>query len=512
MLPTPTPTGSTSADTVEWVLDSLDQLVLKPVDGVGRQGHRHRPAGRRADAGGRSPSRCAADPRDWIAQKPIGAVHLPDADRRPDRARATSTCGRSRSTTATKVWVLPGGLTRVALPEGELVVNSSQGGGSKDTWVISPPRQATRRRGARPDPHRVHRRRPARRPARAGPRPAQRHRRRPVPAAAAAAAVRTRMLSRIAESLFWIGRYVERADDTARILDVHTQRLVEDPWIDERRACAQPARADGLADAGGRRPTPSGCWPRWPSTATSPSSIVGALSAARENARGAREVLSRRDLGVAQRHPQRAAAAADDGPPVRPALAVPASSASASAMVFGLADATMSRDESWLFLILGPLARAGRHDRPDALHPRAGRRRARRPGRSCCARPAPTSPTCAPTAAWSTRSRAAEFLLLDRLFPRSVFAALEQAEACLAELERSTVRDAAPDRRRRRGAPDRRPGPHDAGVHAAPPSCWPSCPRGSRSCSAPARRPAPRSPTASSPSRRRRCGCRRSVG
>jgi len=36
--------------------------------------------------------------------------------------------------------VLPGGLTRVALPEGELVVNSSQGGGSKDTWVISPPR------------------------------------------------------------------------------------------------------------------------------------------------------------------------------------------------------------------------------------------------------------------------------------------------------------------------------------------------------------------------------------
>jgi uncharacterized circularly permuted ATP-grasp superfamily protein len=34
------------------------------------------------------------------------------------------------------VWVLPGGLTRVALPEGELVVNSSQGGGSKDTWVV----------------------------------------------------------------------------------------------------------------------------------------------------------------------------------------------------------------------------------------------------------------------------------------------------------------------------------------------------------------------------------------
>ena len=34
------------------------------------------------------------------------------------------------------IWVLPGGLTRVALPEGQLVVNSSQGGGSKDTWIV----------------------------------------------------------------------------------------------------------------------------------------------------------------------------------------------------------------------------------------------------------------------------------------------------------------------------------------------------------------------------------------
>ena len=38
--------------------------------------------------------------------------------------------------------MLPGGLTRVALPEGELVVNSSQGGGSKDTWVLSDRRPA----------------------------------------------------------------------------------------------------------------------------------------------------------------------------------------------------------------------------------------------------------------------------------------------------------------------------------------------------------------------------------
>ena len=44
------------------------------------------------------------------------------------------------------------------------------------------------------------------------------------------------MLSRIAESLFWIGRYVERADNTARLLDVHLNVLLEDPWVDEPSA------------------------------------------------------------------------------------------------------------------------------------------------------------------------------------------------------------------------------------------------------------------------------------
>jgi Uncharacterized protein conserved in bacteria len=45
------------------------------------------------------------------------------------------------------------------------------------------------------------------------------------------------MLSRIAESLFWIGRYLERSDGTARLLDVHLQLLLEDPWVEEDIAC-----------------------------------------------------------------------------------------------------------------------------------------------------------------------------------------------------------------------------------------------------------------------------------
>ena len=55
---------------------------------------------------------------------------------------ATSTCGPFAVNDGERVFVLPGGLTRVALPEGSLVVNSSQGGGTKDTWVLAAGRAA----------------------------------------------------------------------------------------------------------------------------------------------------------------------------------------------------------------------------------------------------------------------------------------------------------------------------------------------------------------------------------
>ena len=44
------------------------------------------------------------------------------------------------------------------------------------------------------------------------------------------------MLSRVAEALFWVGRYVERAEDTARLLDVHFHEVLEDPGVDDARA------------------------------------------------------------------------------------------------------------------------------------------------------------------------------------------------------------------------------------------------------------------------------------
>src|SRR4051794_22498688 len=246
------------------------------------------------------------------------------------------------------------------------------------------------------------------------------------------------MLSRIAESLFWIGRYVERADDTARILDVHTQRLVEDPWIDERRACANLLALMGhpMEGADTEQVLAALAFDR-----VSPASIVGALSAARENARGAREVLSAEiweSLNVTHNAlPQQRTMARRYGPHslfrfVR----------ERSAMVFGLADATMSRDESWLFLILGrSLERVDMTSRMLSTRVLAGDAA---PSWTLMLRSTGAyEPYLRTYRGMVNSSRAAEFLLLDRLFPRSVFAALEQAEGCLAELERSTVRDAA---------------------------------------------------------------------
>ncbi len=122
-------------DELAWALDHLDQLVLKPVDGSGGKGL---VVG--TQAGDEELSvlhdAVAADPRGWIAQRVVrlstSPTHVGDrlAPRHVDLRPFAVNDG-------TDVWVMPGGLTRVALPEGSLVVNSSQGGGSKDTWVLA---------------------------------------------------------------------------------------------------------------------------------------------------------------------------------------------------------------------------------------------------------------------------------------------------------------------------------------------------------------------------------------
>src|SRR5690349_8361591 len=94
-----------------------------------------------------------------------------------------------------------------------------------------------------------------------------------------------RMLSRVAEALFWIGRYVERAEDTARLLDVHFHEVLEDPSVDEAAACATLLTVMGIPDDTARRYRDNrAVLELLGYDAGMPNSIVGALVAAWRNA------------------------------------------------------------------------------------------------------------------------------------------------------------------------------------------------------------------------------------
>ena len=117
------------------VLDRIDELVIKPVEGSGGYGIVFGPYASEKDLAAVR-RKIQADPRGWIAQPVVQLSTVPTkvgdrlAPRHVDLRPFAVNDGE-------KVWVLPGGLTRVALTEGSLVVNSSQGGGSKDTWVLA---------------------------------------------------------------------------------------------------------------------------------------------------------------------------------------------------------------------------------------------------------------------------------------------------------------------------------------------------------------------------------------
>lgn len=115
------------------VLERLDELVVKPVAEAGGTGIVIGPQATGAELD-RVRRQIEDDPRGFIAQEVVqlsthptfveGGLHPRHLDLRPFVVAGSS------------IDVVPGGLTRVALPEGSLIVNSSQGGGSKDTWVL----------------------------------------------------------------------------------------------------------------------------------------------------------------------------------------------------------------------------------------------------------------------------------------------------------------------------------------------------------------------------------------
>jgi uncharacterized circularly permuted ATP-grasp superfamily protein len=117
-----------------YVLENLDKLVVKA---VGESGGYGMLIGPHSTVSQRDAfrQRIQAEPRNYIAQPTLALSRAPNfinnrIDSRHVDLRPYVLCGESFT-------VVPGGLTRVALRKGSLVVNSSQGGGSKDTWVLA---------------------------------------------------------------------------------------------------------------------------------------------------------------------------------------------------------------------------------------------------------------------------------------------------------------------------------------------------------------------------------------
>lgn len=123
-------------DDAKYVLEHLDRLVVKSVDEAGGYGMLMGPT---ASAEERESfrRRIEAEPRRFVAQHRLELSTCPTWDQTEHAVAARRVDLRPYVLTSPKgPWVLPGGLSRVALVKGSYVVNSSQGGGSKDTWVL----------------------------------------------------------------------------------------------------------------------------------------------------------------------------------------------------------------------------------------------------------------------------------------------------------------------------------------------------------------------------------------
>jgi uncharacterized circularly permuted ATP-grasp superfamily protein len=118
---------------LQYTLARLDELVVKPVGESGGYGITVGPRASKAELRA-CRERLEADPANYISQPMIGLSVCPTLT--PAGIEPRHVDLRPFAVTGTDTWVLPGGLTRVALRKGSLIVNSSQGGGTKDTWVL----------------------------------------------------------------------------------------------------------------------------------------------------------------------------------------------------------------------------------------------------------------------------------------------------------------------------------------------------------------------------------------
>ena len=119
---------------LRYTLDNLDKLVVKAANESGGYGMLVGPQSTKAQRA-EFAEKLKANPRNYIAQPTLALSRVPTIC--GDRFEGRHVDLRPYILHGEEIFVLPGGLTRVALKKGSLVVNSSQGGGSKDTWVLA---------------------------------------------------------------------------------------------------------------------------------------------------------------------------------------------------------------------------------------------------------------------------------------------------------------------------------------------------------------------------------------
>lgn len=243
------------------------------------------------------------------------------------------------------------------------------------------------------------------------------------------------MLSRLAESFYWIGRYVERAEATTRLLAEHHQLLVEDtrvPPDDGCRVLLDALQIEAPGD-GALAAQPHGLVRAVLGSPSDPGTVSGAATAARENARAIRDALSG-DVYEALNsvHLRLTAATASDLEPVSPGVLLHGV-LERLAVVAGVLDWSSPRDEAYLFLRLGrSLERidmtarllAVRHD---MLWPESGPATVLRSADGLHAFLRGRHPL--------SGDRARAFLVLDPTFPRSMLGCAITAEQAVRELE-----------------------------------------------------------------------------
>lgn len=237
------------------------------------------------------------------------------------------------------------------------------------------------------------------------------------------------MLSRIAESFFWLGRYLERGEATARLLAEHHQLLVEDRSVVESIAC--DALLQALAVPGGNARTAGELVTLVVGNDNYAATIVGAVAAARENARAVRDSLS----GDMYEALNRAHLEISQGLAFRGSPGVALHNVLERLLVVnGVIDWTMPRDEAYHFMVLGKelerIDMTGRvlAIRHDLFWPTAG--------------PAAVLRASGALSAFHrsggtlTGDEVRRFLVLDTAFPRSILACSIDAEDSVRALER----------------------------------------------------------------------------